>query len=195
MKATQKIMIAALVALCSAGAWCLPAQACGTIRMWTSAYERGQHHKALYHMMDCGYSYNPLKDDQALVPILSDAMTRGPEVRKIAVQVFMVYNCLYGARRAKGYPQLAAAMKKAGAACEAGRFGQWYVVVAKGGANLRQAPSTSGKIITAVRHSMQVRVLERHGQWLKVRPVGPGSVDPQYERVSGYLHQSLVRPY
>jgi uncharacterized protein YgiM (DUF1202 family) len=69
------------------------------------------------------------------------------------------------------------------------------VVTAVTGANMRGGPSLDSPVVTAVKHGMQVKLLSKQGDWIKVRPVGPGSVDLRFEPKTGYIHESLLEPY
>jgi uncharacterized protein YgiM (DUF1202 family) len=71
-------------------------------------------------------------------------------------------------------------------------YQDWMVVTAVACANMREGPSLDSPVITGVKYGMQVKAVARHGEWIKARPVGPGSVDPRFERRTGYIHQSLL---
>jgi len=171
------------------------AMACGSVSYWITSYQRGQHHRALFHMVDCASSYQAPADDIALLPVITDALKRGPKVADMARQVFRVYNCLYGARHHKGYQDVLKAVAQASRPVSLGRYRGWLVITAKSGANLRDKPSLEGKVLTAIIYGMQVLPLGRQGEWIQVAPVGPGSRDPQFESVTGFMHQSLCKPY
>ena len=68
--------------------------ACGTIDTWIAAYEHGEKHKALFHMLDCADSYKAPADDIALLPIIKDALRSDSQVAEMAIQVFKSYNHL-----------------------------------------------------------------------------------------------------
>lgn len=191
-KQTSKAVLAAfcLILLCQSSA-----AACGTIRMWTAAYERGTRHKALFHMMDCADSYKAPGDDFALLPIINDGLGRGGEVAEMAKQVFKKYNHLWGARREPGYEAVLKAVTGISDYKKLGLYGSWYYVTARGGANMRNRPSLDGEIVTAVKYGMQMVVGKQMGEWLSAMPVGPGSIDPRFEHKEGYIHQSLLHPY
>lgn len=70
--------------------------ACGTIDTWITAYEHGEKHKALFHMLDCADSYKAPADDIALLPIIKDALRSSSQVVEMAIQVFKSYNYLWG---------------------------------------------------------------------------------------------------
>ena len=169
--------------------------ACGTVDDWISVYERGQRHKALFHMIDCASSYVAPDDDIALLPVIADALTRNAKIADMAVQVFHVYNCLYGARNQKGYRRVLKTISSRGEPVSLDKFHDWLVVTAQSGANLRNKPSLDGRVLTAVQYGMQVRRMGEKNEWVKVDPVGPGSIDPRYDRVTGYIHKSLLVPY
>ncbi|MBM4315366.1 MAG: SH3 domain-containing protein, partial [Deltaproteobacteria bacterium] len=69
------------------------------------------------------------------------------------------------------------------------------VVTANRGANMRARPSVDSRIVTSVKFGMHVKISSKQGEWIQVRPVGPGSVDPRFERKEGYIHASLLAPY
>lgn len=191
-KQTGLTVVAAFCLIFFWQSWTL---ACGTIRMWTSAYERGARHKALFHMMDCADSYKAPVDDLALLPIITDALGRGGEVAETAKQVFKKYNHLWGARQEPGY---AAVLKEVSGVSDYKKLGlyvSWYCVTARSGANMRNRPSLDGDVVTAVKYGMQVMVGKRVGQWLHAMPVGPGSIDYRFEHKEGYIHHSLLHPY
>ena len=169
--------------------------ACGTVDMWISVYEEGGRHKALFHMLDCADSYQAPEDDQKLLPVLLDAMGRHQDVAELACSVFKHFNCLYGARNSVGYQELLKQVADRTGPIDLAKFKDWLIVTANNGANVRKGPSTDTQVITAVKPGMQVRLLERSGQWMKIRPVGPGSIDPRFERKVGYVHESLLKPY
>ncbi len=171
------------------------AVACGSVGMWISFYERGERHKALFHMLDCADSYQAPRDDKLLLPVIADALEREAKVAEMARAVFFTYNCLYGARREPLYCQVREKMVASGKPVNLSRFRHWWVVTAKGGANLRAKPSLQGAVLTAVKYGMQVEALGEQGDWMEVRPVGPGAEDPRYQKVRGYIHRSLLRRY
>lgn len=171
------------------------ALASGTIGGWAATYERGERHKALFYMIDCADSYKAPRDDLVLLPIVADALGRSPKVADMAVQVFLYYNQLYGARSQPAYAGMLARIKKTGAKVNPDQFKDWLVVTAKNGANMRAAPDTSAKVLTALKFGMQAKPLARQGDWVKVKPVGPGAVDPRFDRYVGWVHQSLLTPY
>ncbi len=171
------------------------ARACGSVGMWISIYRQGQRHKALFHMIDCADSYRAPRDDKLLLPVVADALKREARVAEMARAVFFTYNCLYGARRDPLYCQVREQIVAGGREVDLSRFRHWRVVTAKAGANLRARPSLQGAVLTAVKRGMQVEVLGRKGDWLEVRPVGPGAVDPRYQGVRGYIQRSLLGPY
>lgn len=147
-------------------------------------------------MLDCADSYQAPEDDLKLLPVLLDAMGRHQEVAKLACSVFDNFNCLYGARNATGYTELVRQVsQKTGKPVSLGQFKDWYIVTPNSGANVRKGPSPDSQVITAVKPGMQVELLGRSGRWMKIKPVGPGSIDPRFERKVGYVHQSLLKPY
>ncbi|KIX14704.1 SH3 domain-containing protein [Dethiosulfatarculus sandiegensis] len=171
------------------------ALACGSLDMWADFYERGERHKALFHMLDCADSYKVPQDDLLLLPIIKDALQRDPEVAKLAEQVFENYNHLWGARLE---PDYAIVLEKVSGESDYKKLDQyrdWYWVTAKNGANMRTSPSLQGRVVTAVKYGMQVKVISQKGEWIKARPVGPGAIDPRFENKSGYIHRSLVKKY
>ena len=186
------ITVMLLAAVC---AWAAPAQACGTVRGWIYTYNQGEHHKALFHLFDCASSYRAPADDRALLPVVRDALDRGEKVAELAVAVFNHYNRLYGARHDQDYPALIEALRRRGADVSLDMYKDWMVVTPRSGANLRAAPGPGGKVLTALVFGMQAKALSRSGEWIEVKPVGPGSVDPRFERKTGYVHQSLLAPY
>ena len=60
---------------------------------------------------------------------------------------------------------------------------------------MRDGASLDSRVITAVKYGMQVKAIAKQGKWIKARPVGPGSVDPRFERKVGYIHESLLMVY
>lgn len=198
VKLKQRIRTCALVLIVAlAGIMVInsSALACGTVRGWIAGYQRGLHYKALFHMLDCSSSYQAPADDIALLPIIADALKRGPKVANMARRVFRTYNFLRGARNEKGYQDVVKAVAAGGNPVSLSRYQGWLVVTAKSGANLRDQPSLQGKVLASVIYGMQVRPLGIKGEWIEVMPVGPGSVDPQFEGVIGFIHQSLLKPY
>jgi uncharacterized protein YgiM (DUF1202 family) len=175
--------------------WHSTSLACGTVRMWNAAYERGERHKALFHMMDCSDSYKVPEDDIALLPIIKDALGRGGEIAELASQVFKTYNHLWGSRQKPEYPGVLKAITGISDHKKLGRYRSWYYVTARNGANMRNRPSVDGAVVTAVKYGMQVQVTKRVGKWLQAKPVGPGAIDPRFERKWGYIHHSLLHPY
>jgi hypothetical protein len=171
------------------------ALACGTVDGWAATYERGERHKALFYLIDCADSYQAPRDDLLLLPIVADALGRRSKVAEMGVQVFLHYNHLYGARRQPAYAGILARIKKMGTKVNPNQFKDWLVVTAKNGANMRAAPNTSAKVLTALKFGMQAKPLARQGDWVKVKPVGPGAVDPRFDRYTGWVHQSLLAPY
>ena len=185
----------ALLLLAGLILWPSLVRACGTVGMWISIYQQGERHKALFHMLDCADSYQAPRDDKLLLPVIADALERGDKVAELARAVFFNFNCLYGARREPLYCQVREKIMASGKKVNLAKFRHWWVVTAKSGANLRAKPSLDGAVLTAVKFGMQVEALGKNGDWLEVKPVGPGSVDPRYERVRGYVHRSLLRRY
>ena len=172
-----------------------PLMACGTVDGWISVYKQGEKHKALFHMLDCPDSYQAPEDDIALLAVVKDAIRSGSKIAEMGAAVFRYYNHLWGARHQPGYEEvlkLAAGMDSAKALSN---YKNWMTVTARNGANVRAKPSLNGRVITAVKRGMQVQVLSKQGDWLEIRPVGPGSVDPRFERKQGYAHKSLLKPY
>jgi len=172
-----------------------PVSACGTIDTWIAIYEHGEKHKALFHMLDCVDSYKAPIDDIAVLPIIKDALRSGSQVAEMAGQVFESYNHLWGARNEPTYTGVFKTVTGRSDPKSFAKYHDWMVVTAISGANMRNRASLDGKVITAVKFGMQVRVLSKQGEWIKVRPVGPGSVDPRFERKIGYIHESLLMPY
>jgi uncharacterized protein YgiM (DUF1202 family) len=127
--------------------------------------------------------------------VIADALERGGKIAETARAVFVNFNCLYGARREPLYRRVREKIMAGGGEVNLSRYRRWRVVTAKGGANLRAKPSLKGAVLTAVKFGMQVEALGESGDWLEVKPVGPGAVDPRYERVRGYIHRSLLRRY
>jgi uncharacterized protein YgiM (DUF1202 family) len=175
--------------------WQSSVMACGSIKMWLAEYERGGRHKALFHIMDCADSYKAPEDDFIMLPIIKDALGRGSEISQLASRVFKTYNHLWGAREEPEYAEVLKAINGISDFKKFGLYGSWYYVTAQNGVNMRDKPSLGGEIITSVKYGMQVRVGERVGEWLQVAPVGPGSVDPRYERKQGWIHASFLHPY
>jgi hypothetical protein len=172
-----------------------PIMACGTVDGWVSVYKQGEKHKALFHMLDCPDSYHAPEDDIALLAVVKDALQNGSKIAEMGATVFRYYNHLWGARNQPGYQavlKIAAGMESAQALL---KYENWMIVTARNGANVRAKPSLDGRVITAVKRGMQVQVLSKHGDWLEIKPVGPGSVDPRFEHKQGYVHKSLLKPY
>ena len=172
-----------------------PVWACGSIDTWISIYERGEKHKALFHLLDCADSYVAPPDDVALLPVIKDALGRDSKVASLAVQVFVNFNHLWGARQLPGYVDVLKAASGINGLESLSNYRDWMVVTTTGGANMREHPSLESRVVTSVKYGMQVKILSRQGDWIKVRPVGPGSVDPRFERQEGYIHESLLAPY
>jgi hypothetical protein len=171
------------------------AMACGSIGKWIAEYERGDRHKALFPMLDCSDSYKVPTDDFALMPIIKDALQREAEIFQMAAQVFKNYNHLWAARKDPAYAQILQKVTGQSDFRELTLYQNWYYVTAQSGAYLRKKPSLNGKVVTAVKFGMQVRAESTVGDWIKCRPVGPGSVDPRFEFKKGYIHKSLLKPY
>jgi hypothetical protein len=169
--------------------------ACGTVDDWVAVYESGEKHKALFHLLDCADNYTAPSDDIALLPIIADALKSGPQVAKAATRVFVNFNHLWGARNEKGYDAVFKKITGHEGWKDFPDYRDWMVVTPAGGANMREGPSIRSPVITAVKYGMQVRVISSAGEWRKVRPVGPGSVDRRFERKVGYVHESLLAPY
>ena len=172
-----------------------PVSACGTVDGWIVTYEHGEKHKALFHMLDCADSYQAPADDIALLPVIENALKSGSRVAEMAMQVFKSYNHLWGARNESAYIGVFKAITGSDDLKSFVKYQNWMVVTANSGANMRNRPSLDGMVVTAVKFGMQVRALSQHGEWIKVRPVGPGSVDPRFEGKEGYIHMSLLVPY
>ena len=172
-----------------------PVWACGSINTWISVYERGEKHKALFHLLDCADSYVAPSDDVALLPVIKDALKSGSRTASLAAQVFVHFNHLWGARHEPAYADVFKSITGLNDLKNLTKFNDWMVVTANGGANMREHPSLDGRVVTSVKFGMQVKILSRQGVWIKVRPVGPGSVDPRFERKEGYIHESLLAPY
>lgn len=169
--------------------------ACGSIDDWIAVYKRGEKHKALFHMMDCADNYRAPADDIVLLPIIKDALRDGPQMANTATQVFIHYNHLWGARNEPAYADVFQTITGLNDVRSLTNYHDWMVVTAMSGANIREGASLDSRVITAVKYGMQVKVVSKKGIWIKVRPVGPGSVDPRFERKRGYIHESLVEPY
>jgi hypothetical protein len=191
----KQTSLAAAAAFCLIFFWQSWALACGTIRMWTSAYERGARHKALFHMMDCADSYKAPVDDFSLLPIITDALGRGGEVAEMAKKVFKKFNHLWGARQEPGYAKALKAVTGISDYRKLRLYDSWYYVTARSGANMRNRPSLDGDIVTVVKFGMQVVAGKRVGQWLHAMPVGPGAIDHRFQHKEDYIHQSLLHPY
>ena len=172
-----------------------PALTCGTIDTWIAIYNGGKKHKALFHLLDCADNYKAPSDDIMLLPVIKDALKGSSQVVTVATQVFMHYNHLWGARHEPAYADVFKAITGLDDRSGFLNYDDWMVVTALRCAYMRDHASLNGKVITAVKCGMQVRALSRHGEWIKVRPVGPGSLDPRFERKVGYIHESLLRPY
>jgi hypothetical protein len=169
--------------------------ACGTIKMWSATYENGAHHKALFHMMDCADSYKAPSDDFVLLPIIKDALERDEKVSRQAVEVFKLYNHLWGAREDTEFAKVFKTVTGISDYKKVDKYDSWYIVTARNGANMRDKPSLGGKIITAVKYGMQVSVSQNKGEWMHAIPVGPGAIDPRFEGKKGYIHHSILHPY
>ena len=166
--------------------------ACGTTDMWIAIYEHGEKHKALFHLLDCADSYKAPADDIALLPIIKNAIRSGSQVAEMATQVFKSYNHLWGARNDPAYVGVFKSITGGDDLKSFVKYRNWMVVTANSGANMRNRASLDGKVITTVKFGMQVRALSKHGKWIKVRPVGPGSIDPRFEGKEGFIHESLL---
>jgi Bacterial SH3 domain len=169
--------------------------ACGSIDDWIAVYERGEKHKALFHMLDCADNYSAPADDIALLPIIKDALGSTPKVAAAAIQVFMNFNHLWGARNEPDYVDVFKAITGRDDWNSLAEFHDWMVVTANSGANMREEASLDSAVITTVKYGMQAKAVSKQGEWIKVRPVGPGSSDPRFERKVGYIHESLLMPY
>lgn len=172
-----------------------PAQACGSIDDWIAVYSRGEKHKALYHMLDCADSYRAPADDAALLPVIRDALGSRRQVAAVARQVFTYFNHLWGSRHDPAYAGVFRAVTGRDDWSSLADYQDWMVVTAASGANMRAGPSLDSPVIAAVKYGMQVKALARHGEWIQARPVGPGSMDPRFERKTGYIHESLLMAY
>jgi uncharacterized protein YgiM (DUF1202 family) len=113
----------------------------------------------------------------------------------LAIQVFVNFNYLWGARHEPGYADVFKYITGLDGIKNLTIFNNWMVVTATGGANMREHPSRDGRVVTSVKFGMQVKVISRQGGWIKVRPAGPGSVDSRFERKEGYIHESLLMVY
>lgn len=186
--------LAALVAVALVGQASL-ACACGGIDDWIRVYQRGERHKALFHLLDCASGYRPLQDDPALLPVVADALRRREEVANLGVKVFEGFNALHGARRSPGYPEVLAEVRRRGAGIALERYRDWWVVTAPSGAWLRAEPHAESRTITSLPAGVQVRLLKRRGEWFQVTPVGTGPLNPRFYGAEGYVHGSLLAEY
>jgi hypothetical protein len=171
------------------------AGACGGIGDWIGVYQRGERHKALFHLLDCASGYRPLQDDPALLPVVADALRRREEVANLGVKVFEEFNALYGGRSSPGYPGVLAEVRGRGAEIDLDRYRDWWVVTAPSGAWLRAEPHTGSRTITSLPAGVQVRLLKRRGEWFQVTPVGTGPLNPRFYGAEGYVHGSLLAEY
>ncbi|MCF8043213.1 MAG: hypothetical protein K9K65_11355 [Desulfarculaceae bacterium] len=130
-----------------------------------------------------------------VLPVVADALERGGEVAKLGMAVFRQFNHLYGARKLSGYEEVLAEVKARGEKVPLDRYLLWLVVIARSGAWLRAIPSAGAKGLAALPRGLTVRKLERRGEWVRVRSVGPGSVDPHFQVKAGFVHGSLLAPY
>ena len=172
-----------------------PVSACGSIDDWTSMYNRGEKHKALFYMIDCADNYRAPADDIALLPVIQDSLQNSRQVADMAKIVFRYYNHLWGARKEPGYSSVFKAVTGDDDFNNLTDYQDWMVVTPIGGANMREAPSLESRVITALKYGMPVKAGQKQGEWIKVRPVGPGSVDSRFEGKSGYIHESLLAAY
>ena len=109
--------------------------------------------------------------------------------------VLIIYKHLWGARNEPAYADVFKAITGLNDVKSLTNYHDWMVVTAHSGANMREDASLDSRIITAVKHGMQVKVVSKRRDWIKVRPIGPGSVDPRFERKMGYIHESLLVGY
>ncbi len=172
-----------------------PLMACGTVDGWIFSYRQGEKYKALFHMLDCSDSYQAPADDIALLPIVEDALNSSSKVAELGAAVFKHYNHLWGARQKAGYREVLYAVSGIKEPERLGRYRGWVIITARSGANMRAKPSLQGRVITSLKYGMQAQMISRHGEWVKLKAVGPGSVDPRFERKQGYVHESLLAPY
>jgi hypothetical protein len=170
-------------------------RACGDVDDWIAVYNRGEKYKGLFHMLDCADSYKAPADDVALLPVIQDALKSNSQIAAAAKQVFTYFNHIWGARHEPAYTRVFKAVTGRDDWTSLTDYQDWMVVTAVAGANMREGPSLDSPVITGVKYGMQVKAVARHGEWIKARPVGPGSVDPRFERRTGYIHQSLLMTY
>ena len=175
----------------------LPASiwACGSIDDWIAVYNRGEKHKGLFHLLNCADSYKAPIDDVILLPFIQDALRGSNQLATVAKQVFTYYNHLWGARHEPAYPGVFKAVTGRDDWKSLTQYREWMVVIAAGGANMREGPSMDSPVFVAIKYGMQVKAVVRQGNWIKAQPVGPGAVDPRFERRMGYIHESLLMAY
>jgi len=172
-----------------------PVLACGSIDDWIAVYSSGEQHKGLFHMLDCADSYRVPTNDIELLPVIQDALERDDQVAAVAKQVFRYFNHLWGARHEPAYAGVFRAATGRDDWSSLADYQDWMVVTAFSGANMRAGPSLESPVIAAVKYGMQVKALARQGEWIRARPVGPGSVDPRFRHKTGYIHESLLMAY
>jgi hypothetical protein len=195
--ACTRLLLVLLVAFAATGitGFCPLAFACGGVDDWIRVYEDGDRHRALFHLLDCASSYRPLRDDAALLPVVADALERDRKVADLGMAVFRHFNCLYGARGLPTHGEVLAEFEARGGEVSLKRYRRWMVVTARSGAWMREGPSDGARGVATLPQGLTVRRLEERGEWVKVRPVGPSSVDPRFEGKEGFVYASLLAPY
>lgn len=163
------------------------ATACGAIQHWMTKYDNAQSDRArraaLAELSGNCQGYVAKQSDQALLPIVTDALARG--IAPKAVQrVFENFRCLAAMRDDVAYAAVAQALDMSHCPTS-DDLKSWYVAVADY-AIIRSRPSKSSRKAGFVRRGAVVKALRRTGDWIEM-------ID--WHGQKGHIYRPLLQDY
>jgi hypothetical protein len=128
----------------------------------------------------------PDEADPYVAVVLMNAAQAGVS-KDLFEHVLSRFNCVAQLRNRTGYQVLVdyVGADRFAEICSPEKLQRVYVVVARGGANLRASPSVDGKKIGTVAQGSVAIDGEPHGEWMKVKTYSG----------EGFMHESTLRPY
>jgi hypothetical protein len=165
--------------------------ACGSVAQsfWSNLLESDKSRlESFLKSQSCSDAegYSPERAEPYIALVLLNAINAGVPQQTIEATL-KLFNCASTVRERTVYGKIVEFLgeERFSEVCDVEALSRMYIVRASGGANLREAPSTSAAKLGAVAEGTLVKDAVLKGDWLLVDSY----------RGRGYMHKSTLKPY
>jgi hypothetical protein len=181
----MKILLLFITTIFSTNAFCCGSTAQQFMSYWSATDLESKEEFLKGHGCSLAMNYDPLVADEVIVKVLVDAIDKKVKSNLIS-NIIKNHNCLFGARKIPEYASIKKFISNNGLSdyCDKDRLAYSYVVISKGGINLRSGPSINSEKVGTIADGALVKILSNSNDWALVESYSG----------KGYVYTPLLKP-